>query len=236
MNHTTDHSLGSTEPRIPTRRGSRSRLLAVGVLATAAATLAASLGLSSPDAQADPGDTFVRIGSSQLIQSEDLSAIQIPLDTASVELNRDQDFSSCLGEGNPWTAVLPGSATPIAAHWTNQHRRAMGLSEWIAQAESPRKARGYAARLLNKAVRACQGEHDGYDFHYGPTTSSRVGSGKATWAVSYRGGNPQPDGGVVVFRKGSNVGFIQLTGTRGPFEQTMESVAKVAVHRLIYSS
>ena len=82
-------------------------------------------------------------------------------------------------------------------------------------------------------VRDCQGKPKGYDFHYGPITSSRVGSGYATWALSYRGTSTHPDGGVVVFGKGTNVGFIEVDGTFGSADQTMESVAKVAVDRLV---
>ena len=81
-------------------------------------------------------------------------------------------------------------------------------------------------------IRNCQGTKSKRDFHYGPTETSGVGSGTATWALSYRGDETSPDGGVVVFRKGSNFGFIQVSGTWGPADQTMESVAKEAVSRL----
>lgn len=172
------------------------------------------------------------IGSSQLVQSEDLGSIQAPLDTETVGLNRDDDFSACLGEGNPWTAVLPGSPKPITGTWTSRSHRDRALSESIAQAETPAQAKRYYQTLRDAGIRACQGEPKTYDFHYGPTEFSRVGSGYATWALSYRGDDTRPDGGVVVFRKGTNVGMIHVSGTWGPADQTMESVAKVAVHRL----
>jgi hypothetical protein len=42
----------------------------------------------------------------------------------------------------------------------------------------------------------------------------------------------RPAGGVVVFRKGTNFGIVQVSGTWGLADQMMESVAKVAVDRL----
>ncbi len=39
-----------------------------------------------------------------------------------------------------------------------------------------------------------------------------------------------------MIRKGSNVGIVQVSGTWGPADQMMESVAKVATHRLVMSS
>src|SRR4051795_11410524 len=81
--------------------------LALTVVGSGAAALAtAGLGVTTPAAQADPGDTLVAIGSSRLVQSEDLAALQLTLDRESVVLGQDADFSSCLGQGNPWTSVL----------------------------------------------------------------------------------------------------------------------------------
>ena len=217
----------------PSRTGRRAARPRMALSAAATAVVAAtSLGLGSSIAQADPGDTFVPIGSSQLVQSEDLSSIQVKLDTQAVVLNRDGDFSSCLGEGNPWTSVLKGSPKPISGTWTSRRRRDRALFETIAQAKTPAQAKKFTRTLLAEGVRDCQGKPKKFDFHYGPTTSSRVGSGVARWALSYQGDRTRADGGVVVFRKGTNVGFIQLSGTFGPADQTLESVAKVAVHRL----
>jgi hypothetical protein len=176
------------------------------------------------------------MGSSQLVQSEDLAAIQVKLDIESVVLNRDADFSSCLGEGNPWTAVLPGSPKPIQATWTSQGHNDQALYESIAQAKTPAKAKQYTKTLISSGIRACQGKKSPWDFHFGPIESSSVGSGYATWAVSYNGRHNQPDGGVAVVRKGSNFGIISVTGTWGPADQMMESVAKVAADRLVESS
>jgi hypothetical protein len=214
-----------------TSRTARSIAITLTAMATAAVA-AAPLGLGPSVAQADPGDTFLPIGSSQLVASEDLAAIQVKLDTETVVLNRNDDFSACLGEGNPWTAVLPGSGKPITASWTSRRHDDQGLSESIAQAKTPAKAKHYANILLRDGVRLCQGTSTPFDFHYGPTESSGVGSGYATWALSYRGKQTRPDGGVVVFRKGTNFGIIQVSGTWGPADQMMESVAKVAVDRL----
>jgi hypothetical protein len=214
-----------------TRRTARS--IALGLTSAVAATItSAALGLAPRAAEADPGDTFVPIGSSQLVQSEDLSAIQVTLDTETVVLNRDDDFSSCLGEGNPWTAVLRGSPKPITSVWRSQRHDDRSLSESIAQAATPAQAKRYARTLLDEAVGLCQGEKRRFDFHYGPNHSDRVGSGFATWALSYPGNQRRPDGGVVVFRKGTNFGIIHVNGTWGPADQTIESVAKVAVNRL----
>lgn len=216
--------------RGPARRRLRavtSTLLAGGV----AAAVTASLGASTPAASADPGDTFVAIGSSQLVQSEDLSAILVPLDVETVTLHQDGDFSSCLGEGNPWTAVLPGSARPLTAVWTRKGHPDDQLTQRIAQASSVAKAKTWESTLVREGVKACRTPT--YDFHYGPVQTSRVGSGYATWALSYRGGSHRADGGVVVVRKGTNVGFLQVDGTWGDAGQTLESVAKVAADRLV---
>ena len=207
------------------------RRLVVGALALAAvAAIGGALGPSA--AQADPGDTFVPIGSSQLVQSEDLAAIQVTLDTEAVTLNRDDDFSACLGQGNRWTQVLRGADKPVTAAWTSRRHEDQALYESIGQAKTPGKAKHYAKTLIKDAIRGCQRSASPWDFHYGPTESSRVGSGRATWALSYRGDATRPDGGVVVIRKGSNFGLVQVSGTWGPADQTLESVAKVAVDRL----
>lgn len=222
-----------TTPPRTTRRTVRSLALALSAAAVATATSAA-LG-SAPLAQADPGDTFVAIGTSQLLQSEDLVSIQVPLDTQTVELNRDNDFSSCLGEGNPWTGVLPGAPMPITSTWTSRSHDDQALNQNIAQAKTAAQAKRYTTILLRDAVRLCREGSSRFDFHYGPTQWSRVGSGTATWALSYTGDERRPDGGVVVFRKGTNFGIIHVNGTFGSAEQTMESVAKEAVDRLVWS-
>lgn len=225
----------STTRSKTTRRPIRSLVMATVTIAAAAvaATIASAGPGSAPNlAQADPGDTFLPIGSSQLLQSEDLTSIQVKLDTAKVVLNRDDDFSSCLGEGNPWTAVLKGSNKPFTVSWTSRRQADKGLTESIAQAPTPAEASRYAKTLVDEAIRGCQGSKSSWDFHYGPTTSSPVGSGSATWALSYTGNSKRPDGGVIVFSKGTNFGILHVTGTWGPADQTMESLAKVAVSRL----
>lgn len=221
----------STHPS-STRRVVRSLAL---TLSAAALATAASVGLGTAPqpAQADPGDTFVAIGSSQLVQSEDLSSIQVPLDTATVRVNHDDDFSSCLGEGNSWTSVLQGSPKPIMAAWTRAGHDDQSLYESIAQAKTTAKAKAYEKTLVNQAIRTCQ--QPVYDFHYGALQTSRVGSGHATWALTYRGQEKRPSGGVVVIRKGTNVGLVTVNGAFGTAGQTMESVAKVATDRLVLS-
>ena len=209
------------------------RTLALTVTGVAAATaVSAGLALGPSAAQADPGDTFVPIGSSQLVQSEDLASIQLPFDTERVTLGRDGDFSACLGEDNPWTAVLPGSPKPVTGVWSRRHHENQILSESIAQAETPAAAKRFARTLRDVEIRGCQAGHSNFDFHYGPPTSSKVGSGSATWAPFFRAQERRPDGGVIVIRKGTNFGLVFVSGTRGPVDQTLESVAKVAVQRL----
>jgi hypothetical protein len=233
MTRTTRFNTGrsATTPSLSSRGTARSLALTVtGVVAATAVSAGLALGPSA--AHADPGDTFVAIGSSQLVQSEDLAAIQVPLDTETVTLDRDDDFSSCLGEGNPWTSVLPGSSKPVTGVWSRRRHENQSVSEHIAQAKTPAKAKQLATTLLDVEVRGCQGKHSDFDFHYGPTTSFRVGSGFATWAASYTGQERRPDGGVVVVRKGTNFGLVYVNGTWGPVDQTLESVAKVAVDRL----
>ncbi len=219
----------SKQPR-STNRPVRAVALTLAVAATALAGL--TLGRGPDLAQADPGDTFVAIGSSQLVQSEDLAAIQVTLDTGTVTLNRDDPFSSCIGEGARWTEVLRGSPKPVRMAWTSRRHDDQALYETIAQAKTAAQAKRFAATLVSEGIRDCQRKPYKWDFHYGPTTTSRVGSGSATWALSYRGKQARPDGGVVVIRKGTNVGIIHVSGTWGPVDQTMESVAKVAVSRL----
>lgn len=206
--------------------------LALTLAAGALASAVVGLGQGPSLAQADPGDTFVAIGSSQLVQSEDLVAIQVKLDTETVVLNRNEPFSSCIGEGSRWTEVLRGARKPITATWTSRSKKSHALYESIGQAKTPAEAKTYAKTLVKAGIRDCQGGASPYDFHYGPTQSSRVGSGYAIWAVSYRGHSAKPDGGVAIIRKGEDFGIVQVSGTWGSAEQTMESVAKVAVDRL----
>lgn len=226
----------TTLSKTRSRTGRRTaRSLGLALTATAAATVTSiGLGLGPSPAQADPGDTNVPIGSSQLVQSEDLTSIQIPLDTHRVVLNRDGDFSPCLGESNPWTAVLPGAPRPVTGTWSRRGRDE-SLHEYITQAPTVADAKRYVRMLRALEISGCQQGRSPFDFHYGPPEASGIGSGYATWALSYTGDDPRPDGGVVVFRKGQNFGVVYMNGTFGSAEQTMESVAKVAVSRLVYS-
>ena len=217
------------QPSARLRRGVRT--LTAAVLAGGVATaLSVGVGARTPAALADPGDTFVAIGTSQLVQSEDLSAILVPLDVETVTLHEDGDFSSCLGEGSSWRQVLRGSARPITATWTRAKHTDEQLDERIAQASSTARAKAWEHTLVTETIRACRTPR--YDFHYGPVQKSRVGSAHATWALSYRGKASKPDGGVVVVRRGTNVGYLQVNGTWGDPGQDLESVAKVAADRL----
>jgi hypothetical protein len=206
--------------------------LAVTVVAAGATTLTSALiGVGPSTAAADPGDTYVPTGSSQLVQSEDLQAIQSRLDTEKVVLNRDGDFSSCLGEGSSWTQVLPGSPKPVTGTWTRRKHQDQSLYESIAQAKTVAEAKRWEKTLVSSGIRACRTPV--YDFHYGPVQSSGIGSGHATWAVSYRGDEKLAEGGVAVVPLDKTVGFVQVNGTwAAPAGQTMESVAKLAVDRL----
>ena len=219
----------TTTPGTRTARG-RVRSLAL-VLSAAAAASAASVALGPLAAQAEPGDTLVALGSSQLLQSEDLAAIQVPLDTESVVVGRNPFFSACVGEGR-WSDVVPGARTSVQAAWSSRRDENQWLFETVGQARTAARAKSDAAKLVRAGIRNCQGSAAPFDFHFGPTTSGRVGSGYATWAPSYRGDATRPDGGVIVFRKGTNVGIIDVTGSWGPNGQMLESLAKVAVHRL----
>ncbi len=205
--------------------------MAFAVVAAGATTLTSALiGVGPSTAAADPGDTYLPTGSSQLVQSEDLQSIQVDLDTEKVVLNRDGDFSSCLGEGNSWTEVLPGSPKPVTGTWTRRGHPSQSLSEYLAQAKTEAEAKRWEKILVQSGIRHCR--KPVYDFHYGPIESSNVGAGHASWAVSYSGESKRADGGVAVVRLGTSVGFVQVNGSWGPAWQTMESVAKVATHRL----
>lgn len=205
--------------------------LALTLAAAGAATAVTSLlGVAPSPAAADPGDTYVPTGSSQLVQSEDLESILVPLNNAKIVVGRDTDFSSCLGEGNRWTEVLPGSPKPISSVWTRRGHPDEQLTEHLAQAGSEAQAIQWEKTLVRSGIRACRTPT--YDFHYGPVHVDPVGAGTGSWAVSYRGDAKRADGGVAVIREGVNVGFLEVSGSWGPSWQTMESVAKVAVHRL----
>ena len=221
----------STAPR-PVRGLRRTAGVLALALTAAGVTTATSalLGVAPPVAQADPGDTYVPTGTSQLVQSEDLESILIPLNTEKVMLGRDPDFSSCLGEGNRWTEVLPGSPKPVSSVWTRPRHPDEVLTEYIAQAPNEAEAKRWEATLMADGIKACR-KPVRYDFHFGPLHTGHVGPGTATWAASYRGQATRADGGVAVVREGVNVGFLEVTGTWNPAWQTMESVAKVATHR-----
>lgn len=221
----------STSSR-PPRRARRALGTAGVAVAAAGVTTVASvlLGAGPSPAMADPGDTYVATGSSQLLQSEDLATVLVPMDTGKVVLGRDADFSSCLGEGSSWTQVLPGSPKPVTATWTRRGHRNESLTESLAQAPNEAVAQQWEAILVQGGIRACR--KPTYDFHYGPLHNDPVGSGRAHWAVSYRGESKKADGGVAVVRLGTSVGFVEVNGRWGPSWQTMESVAKVATDRL----
>jgi len=218
----------SRSPRAPRRV--RSLALLLGATATAGAASLA-LGLAAPTAQADPGDTFVPLGTSRLLQSEDLDAIRVPLHTGTFTTGADSYFSACVGEGL-WSDVLPGTGLPVGATWKNRRAADGALYESVGQETTPARATKRAATLVRVGIRNCQGSSAPFDFHFGKTTSFRVGSGYATVAPSYRGTATRPDGGVVVVRKGASFGLIDVSGTWGPVDQTLESVAKEAVNRL----
>lgn len=220
-----------TSTNTSTRRAAAPRRMLAGL--ASAAVLAAGVGLASgsPTAQADPGDTFVPLGTSQLVQSEDLSSIQLPYDTAAVSVARDGDFSSCLGEDNPWTSVLPGSPKPFRLTWTTAKGHG-ALYETLAQAPTERDAKRFAKTLQAKAVRDCQGTRSPWDFHFGPTTTDPVGSATATWALTYKGSSSRATGGIVVLRKGTTVGLVEVTTPSRATNQQLESIAKVTASRL----
>ncbi|WP_375423556.1 hypothetical protein [uncultured Friedmanniella sp.] len=225
-------STSSPTPTSSSRRG-RHALGRAGVAVAAAGvtTLASALlGAGPSPAQADPGDTYVATGSSQLLQSEDLQSLQVPLDTAKVVLGRDGDFSSCLGEGNRWTDVLSGSPKPVTSVWTRRGHPGEQLSEHLAQAPTEAVAKKWEATLVSQGIKACRKPTT--DFHYGPVHVDGVGAGNASWAVFYRGNAKYAHGGVAVIREGVNVGFVEVYGHWGPSWQTMEGVSKQAVHRL----
>lgn len=228
MTPSTSTSTASPRPR---RFRRAAGALALALLAAGAGTVTSGLlGAGPTVASADPGDTFVPTGSSQLFQSEDLDAAVVPLDSGHVVLGRDGDFSSCLGEGTSWTQVLPGSPKPVSILWTRRGHRDQTLAESLAQAPTEAQAKKWAATLVASGVQACRKPTT--DFHYGPVHTDPVGSGVASWAVSYRGKQTHASGGVAVVRQGTSVGFVQVSGSWGPSGQTMESVAKLATQRL----
>lgn len=220
----------STTTRSP-RLSSRAGAVAFAVVAAGATTLASAvLGVGPTPAQADPGDTFLAIGSSQLVQSEDLAAIQVRVDTEQVNLRPKGDITSCPGAGHSWTQLLPGSGKPLTATWTRRGHDDETLFEAIGQAKTEAQAKRWEKALVRTGIGGCSTPTS--NFSYGATSSSNVGSGHATWAVTYSAGETSPEGGVAVIRKGTNVGFVVVSRNWGPADQMMESVAKVSVDRL----
>lgn len=222
------NSSATTRPR---SLGRRLRPLAlVTAAAGVAATLIVSLTATPPTAGADPGDTYVPIGTSQLVQSEDLASIELPYNSQKIVLGKDSGFSNCLSGTTTWTQLLPGSAAPITATWRQRGHHGE-MVELIAQARTETQAKQWEAKLITSAVRACTGSDKGW--HYGSVHHDRVGNGEASWALLYTGTRRHADGGVVVIRKGTDVGFVDAEGDWAHPGQTMESVAKVAVDRLV---
>ncbi|MDX2973042.1 hypothetical protein [Kribbella solani] len=172
------------------------------------------------------------IGTSQLLQSGDLAAVSPKLDTANIALNWDEDFSSCLGEGNSWTETLRGARKAINVQWSSRKDPNLGLSESIGQAKTAAQAKGYAKTLIDKGIRGCQAGTSQWDFHYGKTHTVKVGTGVATWAASYTGSSTRADGGIVVVVNGTNFGIIQTNATAGSVDKAIASLAKSAVKRL----
>lgn len=214
----------------PTSGARLLRSLALTVSAAGAATaLTLSLAGSIPSATADPGDTYVPTGSSRLVQSEDLEAIELPYDSARVSLGRDQSFPSCRGRSTSWTDLLPGSPTPVAATWSQRGHNGK-LRELIAQADDEAQARRWEAALVRSALTDCGGSKSSPQ--HGPVHVDSVGSGRATWAVLRSGSPARAKGGVVVIRQGTSVGLVLAYGDWRSPTQTVESVAKVSVDRL----
>jgi hypothetical protein len=220
-----DHTAGT-----PTSGTRGLRSLALTVSAAAAATaLTVSLAGSIPSATADPGDTYVPTGSSRLVQSEDLQAIELPYDSAQVTLGRNQSFPSCRGKSTSWTSLLPGSATPVAGTWS-QRGHSGKLRELIAQADDEAEARQWESTLVRSVLTACGGTKTSPQ--HGPVHHDSVGSGRATWAVLRTGTPAHAEGGVVVIRQGTSVGLVMAYGDWRSPTQTVESVAKISVDRL----
>jgi hypothetical protein len=108
-----------------------------------------------------------------------------------VVLNRDDDFSSCLGEGNRWTGVLRGSPRPVAAVWKSRRRRTTRSS---SRSPGPRRRRRPSTTRRFWSTR-----HPGL-----PAEQLAVGlllrldevvGGRfrtTTWALSFKGREPPP--------------------------------------------
>jgi hypothetical protein len=219
----------SSTPRSPRVRRTAGALALTLVAAGTATAVTSLFGVAPSPAAADPGDTFVAIGSSRLMQSEDLVASQIRLNTETVDINVKGDFASCPGDGNPKSERLLKSPKALTGVWERRGHDGQALSESIAQAKTETQAKRWEKMLVSD-LRACSKPNS--NFYYGPTSSSGVGSGHATWVVTFSGDPVRPVGGVAVVRKGTNLGLVDVSGTWGPADQTMESVAKLATDRL----
>ncbi len=81
-------------------------------------------------------------------------------------MNRSDDFSACIGEGNRWSDVLSGCNKPVTAAWTGRRHDDQALNESIAQAATPTQAKRYAKTAQRRGPRL-PGQAEKWDFHYG---------------------------------------------------------------------
>ena len=200
------------------------RVLRALALTAAAAATATCLGAAADAAPPQPP-----FGSSSLLQSEDFNDVAVKLDVETVSLYGGQGLDACSGETRMYD--ITHSDVETGATWTSLRNPDQLLTETTARAGSTADARMFAKTLTNQ-LRTCQHEPKGH-WYYGKARSLTVGTGSATWFMTYDGdGSTYPTGGVAVVRDGNTFGVLELTAPSGSPVKTVKALTAAAVQRL----
>ncbi|SNX62695.1 hypothetical protein SAMN06272735_4482 [Streptomyces sp. TLI_55] len=205
------------------KKSSRRRRTA-GAAAAGAALLAVGIGaLPAAAAAAAP-----RLGSADLLQSEDLVQQGLTPVGASVDLTGKQALSACSGEETMRSLTKGKAAAYADVTWAFDTGRT-SLTESVADASTGTSAASYEKRL-NKMVRGCQQEPQGH-WYYGKGHSLTVKAGHGSWYPAFNG-DGKLSGGVAVIRSGHRFGIVELTGRPSDDAGYLKGLTAAAVDRL----
>ncbi|MGW5419921.1 hypothetical protein [Streptomyces sp. NPDC003943] len=201
-------------------------LITATVVGTQSATAA---GTAHRTAAAHPAAVSVaapRLGSADLVQSEDFQKGLNPVG-ATVALNGRQGLSACSGE-ETMRDLTKGKATAYASvNWTFSTDGR--LSESAASAPTKTAAASWEKQLV-ALVQDCQDEPAGH-WHYGAAHTLTTAGGTAHWYPAYNG-DGTVSGGVAVLRSGTRVAIAELTGRPTGAPAYVEGIATAALNRL----
>lgn len=219
----------STDPGSePERARPRRAWLRVGSVSVAACTVAVVAATQIPTANAAPEPALYAFGSDSLLASQDFHDVGVRLDEQRVQLFGGQALSACSGEKTLYS-VAGREVAEVGARWTSLRNADQLLTETVGRTATRAQATTLARRLTAE-VKRCQDEPAGH-WHYGRTRTLKVGSGSATWMLTY-GGDGIVSGGVAVIRDGNTVGILELTSPSGPAKKTVQQVVTAATERL----